>query len=85
MTDETTETIESEKRIIETGDVIEVVIVHPNGDQDNDPAARVGGKIAFIRFGSDYQPEFGEVVECRVADVDDGNVLLVPEDPESYT
>lgn len=84
MTDEATENVETEPRVVKSGDLISVVVIHPNADRDNDPATRIGGKIAFIRFGSDYQPEFGEVVQCRVADIDEGNVLLVPEDPQEY-
>lgn len=79
-----TDDIDTDARDPEVGEELTVVVVHPNEDTDRDPAAKVGGKTAYIRFDSGYQPSFSEVVDIRVADVMEHNLLLVPADPETY-
>lgn len=68
------------------GDELTVVVVHPNRETNRDPAAKVNGKTAYIRFPDEveYTPTFAEVVDVRVADIQEHNLLLVPQDPEKY-
>lgn len=75
---------EAQVRDPDIGDVVTVVVVHPNKDSDRDPAAKLGGKTAYIRAEDQYsfEPEFGETIQATVADVQEHNYLLLVGDEE---
>jgi len=70
----------------EVGDELTVVVIHPNRESSRDPAAKVNGKTSYIRFPEDinYDPIFAEIIDVRIADIQEHNLLLVPQDPEKY-
>jgi uncharacterized OB-fold protein len=69
---------------VEVGDIVRLVVVHPNHDQDRDPVAKVDGVTTFIRFPDrdDGQVQFGDTVQAKIADVQDGHILAVAVDQD---
>lgn len=64
------------ERDIEIGETYTVVITEANKNEDRDPVTQINGKSTFVRF-NEYQPDFGEEVTVRLADMTENYNIAV--------
>lgn len=64
---------------VAVGDVLSLVVVHPNRDEDRDPVAKIDGVTTFIRFQEKHTSDvcFGQTVRAKIADIEEGHILAV--------
>lgn len=65
---------------VERGDILTAVITDPNVDKDRDPITEIDGVTTFVRFDDGYEPEFGETVKIKIADLGDSHMVAVARD-----
>ena len=66
-------TDENDEQDLQVGDETVLVVTAPNNDIDRDPVAKLDGLPCFLKFEDSYEPEFGETVTVKVADVKRGS------------
>ena len=66
-------TDENDEQDLQVGDETVLVVTAPNNDIDRDPMAKLDGLPCFLKFEDSYEPEFGETVTVKVADVKRGS------------
>lgn len=62
---------------VSVGDTLTTVIVHPNLEDGREPAAKYGERTVFISGPEDWEPDKGDVVEARVANIKEKNMRCV--------
>ena len=66
-------TDENDEQDLQVGDETVLVVTAPNNDIDRDPVAKLDGLPCFLKYEDSYEPEFGETVTVKVADVKRGS------------
>lgn len=67
----------TEREPPEVGETRRTVILYPNKEDSRDPVAQISGETVFIRFPDDvdYQPDMGDEVEVKIADINKGHYI----------
>lgn len=65
---------------VSVGDTLTTVVLFPNTEDDREPAAKYKDRTLYISADDDWEPEQGEVVDVRIANIKENTMRGVKVD-----